>query len=136
MLQGAFCNTSTCIKLPFVTKIFVLSIFEWPFKTGFTVICNMTSWSNSFQTLVLQDECFGKNSSSFLDFTRNYKQTSGILSTVIHAQFQYSGKSPQGQFSSDDKDQMIYCKFGIFGTGFIYTKTKILAKCKKHFVVY
>ena len=28
---------STFIKLPFVIKIFVLSIFEWPFYTGFTV---------------------------------------------------------------------------------------------------
>ena len=27
---------STFIKLPFVIKIFVLSIFEWPFYTGFT----------------------------------------------------------------------------------------------------
>ena len=27
----------TSIKLPFVIKIFVLSIFEWPFYTGFTV---------------------------------------------------------------------------------------------------
>ena len=27
----------TFIKLPFVVKIFVLSIFEWPFYTGFTV---------------------------------------------------------------------------------------------------
>ena len=26
------------IKLPFVIKIFVLSIFEWPLKTGFTVM--------------------------------------------------------------------------------------------------
>ena len=26
----------TFIKLPFVIKIFVLSIFEWPFYTGFT----------------------------------------------------------------------------------------------------
>ena len=30
---------STFIKLPFVIKIFVLSIFEWPFYTGFTVFC-------------------------------------------------------------------------------------------------
>ena len=29
---------STFIKLPFVIKIFVSSIFEWPLKTGFTVI--------------------------------------------------------------------------------------------------
>ena len=28
---------STFIKLPFATKTFVLSIFEWPPKTGFTV---------------------------------------------------------------------------------------------------
>ena len=28
---------STFIKLPFVIKIFVLFIFEWPFYTGFTV---------------------------------------------------------------------------------------------------
>ena len=28
---------STFIKLPFVIKIFVLSIFEWPLETGFTV---------------------------------------------------------------------------------------------------
>ena len=27
----------TLVKLPFVIKIFVLSIFEWPLKTGFTV---------------------------------------------------------------------------------------------------
>ena len=26
------------IKLPFVIKIFILSIFEWPFYTGFTVL--------------------------------------------------------------------------------------------------
>ena len=41
--NGAFCNTihSTFIKLPFVFKTFVLSIFEWPLKTGFTVF---TDW--------------------------------------------------------------------------------------------
>ena len=34
---------STFIKLPFVIKIFVLSIFEWPFYTGLTV---KSSWSH------------------------------------------------------------------------------------------
>ena len=29
---------STFIKLPFAINTFVLSIFEWPLKTGFTVI--------------------------------------------------------------------------------------------------
>ena len=28
---------STCIELPYVIKIFDLSISEWPFYTGFTV---------------------------------------------------------------------------------------------------
>ena len=38
MLQGDnSAILSTFIKLPFVFKIFVLSIFEWPFFTGFTV---------------------------------------------------------------------------------------------------
>ena len=38
MLQGEHSAIlSAFIKLPFVIKIFVLSIFEWPFKTGFTV---------------------------------------------------------------------------------------------------
>ena len=37
--KGAFCNTFDLymIKLPVVIKTFVLSIFEWPFYTGFTV---------------------------------------------------------------------------------------------------
>ena len=38
MLQGEHSAIlSTFIKLPFVIKIFVLSIFEWPFKTVFSV---------------------------------------------------------------------------------------------------
>ena len=38
MLQGEHSAIlSTFIKLPFVIKIYVLSIFEWPFYTGFTV---------------------------------------------------------------------------------------------------
>ena len=38
MLQGEHSATLlTFIKLPFVIKIFLLSIFEWPFYTGFTV---------------------------------------------------------------------------------------------------
>ena len=57
---------STFIKLPIVIKIFVLSIFEWPFYTGFTVsyrqaarvqtnlsILNSFIASNSFCRLLL-----------------------------------------------------------------------------------
>ena len=39
MLQGDHSAIlSTFNKLPFVINIFVLSIFEWPLKTGFTVL--------------------------------------------------------------------------------------------------
>ena len=42
VLQNALRENSAILftfnKLPFVIKIFVLSIFEWPLKTGFTVI--------------------------------------------------------------------------------------------------
>ena len=39
MLQGEHSVIlSTFIKPPFVIKIFVLSIFEWSLKTGFTVV--------------------------------------------------------------------------------------------------
>ena len=37
--KRAFCNNFDHIKLPFVFKTFVLYIFEWPLKTGFTVQC-------------------------------------------------------------------------------------------------
>ena len=38
MLQEHSAILSTFIMLPFVFKTFVLSIFEWPFKTGSTVL--------------------------------------------------------------------------------------------------
>ena len=37
----------TFLKLPFVIKIFVLSIFEWPFYTGFTVFESFKSVSGT-----------------------------------------------------------------------------------------
>ena len=48
MLQGEHSAIlSTFIKLPFVIKIFVLSILEWRFYTGVTVPCLMNSISFS-----------------------------------------------------------------------------------------
>ena len=42
MLQGEHSAIlSTFIKLPFVIKVFVLSIFEWALKTGFTFNINV-----------------------------------------------------------------------------------------------
>ena len=36
----------TFIKLPVFINLFVLSIFEWPFYTGFTVIMALHHWIN------------------------------------------------------------------------------------------
>ena len=39
MLQGEHSAIlSTFIKVPFIIKFFVLSIFEWPLETGFTIL--------------------------------------------------------------------------------------------------
>ena len=46
MLQGKHSAILlSFIKLPFVLKIFVLSLFEWPLKTGFTVQCTYRLFS-------------------------------------------------------------------------------------------
>ena len=52
MLQGEHSAIlSTFIKLPYVIKIFVLSICEWSLKTGFTVydILFAALWAMSFE---------------------------------------------------------------------------------------
>ena len=51
MLQGEHSAIlSIFIKLPFVIKIFVLSIFEWPFYTDFTVSYNQINLTYSDET--------------------------------------------------------------------------------------
>ena len=53
----------TFIKLPYVRNIFVLSIFEWPLKTGFTVVSLIGSWKCKISWLELEwslhKECSG-----------------------------------------------------------------------------
>ena len=41
---------STFINLPFIIKIFVLSIFEWPFYTDFTV-CSIKDYQENMKYL-------------------------------------------------------------------------------------
>ena len=45
----------TFIKQPFTIKIFVLSIYVWPLKTGFTenVKCQQLLWERSVSVVVL-----------------------------------------------------------------------------------
>ena len=67
---------STFIKLPFVIKTFVLSIFEWPLKTGFTVQYSLEiiNWDPSVYTIdhpdfigcSLMEYSMGLNSDQFL----------------------------------------------------------------------
>ena len=46
---------STFIMLPFVCKTFVLSIFEWLLKTGFTVFLKEIFKKVDFQKVEVQD---------------------------------------------------------------------------------
>ena len=43
---------STFIKLTFVIKILVMSIFEWPFYAGFTVLCFVFQAMNALKRLL------------------------------------------------------------------------------------
>ena len=54
MLQGEHSAIlSTFIKLPFVIKIFVLSIFGWSFYTGFTVIPKSHGLAQLYKQILL-----------------------------------------------------------------------------------
>ena len=57
MLQGGGGHSailSTFIKLPFVIKIFVLTIFEWQVYSGFTVFVDIQDSSADTQILLLR----------------------------------------------------------------------------------
>ena len=57
MLQGEHSAIlSTFIKLPFVIKIFVLSIFEWPFYIGFTALLSSDSGKSIINLTLLASE--------------------------------------------------------------------------------
>ena len=58
MLQGEHSAIlSTFIKLPFFIKIHVLSIFELPLKTGFTVIAPVDCKSNFISAKEKKKQC-------------------------------------------------------------------------------
>ena len=85
---------STFIKLPFVIKIFVLSIFEWPFYTGFTVIAllirfkhenfNMTInrvWHKFYAIIGLN---FPESEGRWNKFCHNWDSTLVILNIFMY----------------------------------------------------
>ena len=65
----------TFIKLPFVIKIIVLSIFEWPFYTGFTVNCSKIVTLTFITLKLLSHADFDHFSHSSL----NYKSKSHVF---------------------------------------------------------
>ena len=68
MLQGEHsAMLSTFIKLPFVIKNFVLSIFEWPFYTDFTIDISIYMYC----TFVPQRNCLSFKG-TFLVFSATY----------------------------------------------------------------
>ena len=67
----------TFIKLPFVIKIFVLFIFEWPFYTGFTVYENEISY---FSTKTYVD---GTQKSCLIEMVLLFKHPKHVLTVVF-----------------------------------------------------
>ena len=51
----------TFVKLPFVLKIFVMSIFEWSFYTGFTV-CHKLGLTLLCKYFLIDNSCLGQPS--------------------------------------------------------------------------
>ena len=89
MLQGEHSAILlTFIKLPFVIKIFILSIFEWPFYTGSTVVTDEMQgfrfvWPKIFlnvRDLIGQVEQFVQNNCSVISmFLQSEWKTVRIL---------------------------------------------------------
>ena len=72
---------STFIKLPFVIKIFVLSIFEWLFYTGFTVLLHSSQCFSGLNILtwVLEPQ------NTVLDPPRKSSASLGALKIYIES---------------------------------------------------
>ena len=86
--QGAFLAWHWPSKILLITNLamYKVSCFYHKMHNFFTylphykgVICNMTSSSNSSQSTFPTGRVLGNNYSTFLDFTLNYEQTSGIF---------------------------------------------------------
>ena len=70
----------TFIKLPFVIKIFVLSVFEWSLKTGFIVFPFLVA-TGFYRTTEILDKTMIKSVTLALNFTESLglRPTSGLL---------------------------------------------------------
>ena len=78
---------STFNKLPFVIKIFILSIFEWPFYTGFTV-CYIASIANNEGDSGMS--CTYEQANPGLYFPHNVEGTFSSVKTHLNFEVNYN----------------------------------------------
>ena len=92
-MRGAFSNFSTCNKLPSVFKTFVLSLVEWPLKTGSytTLMCVQKTYTEHVYLVELRlysydaainpptQLCFVEHFASFFFFYTSLKLTGFYL---------------------------------------------------------
>ena len=76
----------TFIKLRFSTKIFVLSIFEWPFYTGFTV---HIAWHGSVKVTVFPNFAYNHKNEVKLDRTDPEDKIAGAEPGFLKMWFVY-----------------------------------------------
>ena len=100
VLQNAPAILSTFIKLPFVIKIFVLSIFEWSLKTGFTVISSLykflmstTKFGNDICSSLLK--CYGQITANKIVPCQTAQGFACILQQNLYRQIGWINKDPQ-----------------------------------------
>ena len=72
----------TFIKLLFVIKIFILSIFEWTFYTGFTVYEKSPKRINSGNI-----DCFPKMHEIIVQYSVKYLEEENVTITTVYGIF-------------------------------------------------
>ena len=103
MLQGEHSLIhSTLTKLPFVIKIFVLSIFEWPFHTGFNVVLN----AHKVLSVLLGACAFRSYNYGYLFKTATCRALTRILKTGVQDSHLAKSRSPTGKSGSPTQKKL------------------------------
>ena len=79
---------STFIELPFVIKYFVLSIFERPFYTGFTVVTCQTGLDKQYCYSLLLGKAFCEFQPYYLFENRKQKCSTFIITLSFYTSIQ------------------------------------------------
>ena len=92
----------TFIKLPFVIKIFVLFIFEWPFYTGFTVL------HFSMQLHVTRQVSFVIHNCSYLDNSLICGHMYTSIPACFYGRAEYEEETPLSICIQQFPDQIVH----------------------------